>query len=228
MKWLFLLVLVATAAIAFAQGDPQIAITDPRIRTVDYVPDQVVRIEAAQGYQVTLQFGPDERIENVAVGDSAAWQVSANRRGDLLFVKPIQSDVVTNLTVVTDARIYTLELSPAPGGEAPFMVRFRYPAPASEAVAVTPGTLEGRYRLSGASALRPSGIGDDGVRTYISWPDDQALPAVYTIDHQGRETLVNGNMRDGLYVIDEVLPRLVFRIDANTARAVRLAPRARP
>jgi hypothetical protein len=34
-------------------------------------------------------------------------------------------------------------------------------------------------------------------------------------------------MRDDIYVIDQVLPRLVFRIDRQTARAVRVQPRER-
>lgn len=229
MRWLVLLVLIAAPLIAFAGAHAQFAPTDPRIRIVDYVADQVVRIEATQGYQVTLQFGSDERIENVAVGDSSAWQVSANRRGDLLFIKPVRDGVTTNLTVATDARIYSLELSPAfADAGVPYMIRFRYAAPSEASELPGPGELIGRYRLSGAPSLRPSRIADDGVHTYIEWPEDQPLPAVYTIDRRGRETLVNGNMRDGLYVIDEVLSRLVFRIDAEAARAVRQAPRDTP
>lgn len=223
MKWFFFLALLGAAVVAFAQDDP-------RIRVVDYVPDQVVRIEATQGYQVTLQFGSDERIENVAVGDSAAWQVSSNRRGDLLFIKPVRDGVTTNLTVATDARIYVLELSPAFGEASgvPYMIRFRYPAPAETSELPDAAQLIGRYRLTGAPSVRPSRIADDGVHTYIEWAEDQPLPAVYTIDRRGRETLVNGNMRDGLYVIDEVLSRLVFRIDSDVARAARQTPRGTP
>ena len=33
-------------------------------------------------------------------------------------------------------------------------------------------------------------------------------------------------MRDDLFVIDSVVPRLVFRIDQHVARATRLAPQA--
>ncbi|MGH6781007.1 MAG: TrbG/VirB9 family P-type conjugative transfer protein, partial [Sphingomonadaceae bacterium] len=74
-----------------------------------------MQIQAAPGYHVTIEFGSDERIENVAVGDSGAWQVTANRRGDFLFVKPIQAGVTTNMTVVTDVRLYAFELVPLYG-----------------------------------------------------------------------------------------------------------------
>lgn len=230
MRWIAALCLFC-ATPAVAQVQPQPVGSDARIQMVDYDPDQVVTISAAQGYQVTLQFGADERIENVAVGDSGAWQVTANHRGDLLFVKPVQDGVTTNLTVATDARIYAFELAPAFGGAAtPYMIRFRYPTTVGDASGQVAeiGELTGSYRVSGVRALRPTRIGDDGVRTYIEWPAHRPLPAVYTVDDQGREALVNGYMRDGLYVIDSVLQRLRFRIDQRVARAVRTTPQGSP
>ena len=229
---LLLAALAALAALApaslTAQVRPQPGAGDPRIQTVDYDSDQVVLLEAAPGYQVTLEFGSDERIESVAVGDSSAWQVTPNRAGNHLFVKPVQSNVGTNMVVVTDVRIYAFDLAPlyGPAANMPYTVRFNYPSPATDAPADTPELVEGRYRLSGARALRPSRISDDGRHTYIEWPADRELPAVYALDASGDEGLVNGMMRDDLFVIDSVVPRLVFRIDRQVARAVRVAPRA--
>ena len=214
----------ALAAPAGGQVRPQPGSGDPRLQSVDYNADQVVRLEVAPGYQMTVELAPDEQIENVAVGDSGAWQVTANRRGDRLFIKPLQAGIATNMTVITNARVYAMELTPLFDASAmAYTVRFRYPeAEEEEAAEVDPAAVVGRYRLSGDRAIRPSGIGDDGRRTYIEWPAERALPAVYGIDSQGHETLVNGQMRDGLFVLDTVLPRLVFRMDRQVARAVRL------
>ena len=229
MRLAFLVAAVAALAPAtlVAQVRPQPGAGDPRIQSVEYDADQVVLIEAAPGYQVTLEFGPDERIENVAVGDSGAWQVTPNREGDHLFVKPVQAGVASNMVVVTDVRIYAFELTPlyGPSAEMPYTIRFRYPSSASAAAEEEIVTVEGRYRLSGARALRPTRISDDGRHTYIEWPRDRELPAVYAVDAAGREGLVNGMMRDDLFVIDAVARRLVFRIDRQVARAVRIAPR---
>ncbi len=190
-------------------------------------PTRWCTLQAAPGYQVTLEFGPDEQIENVAVGDSAAWQVTPNRRGDHLFVKPIQSGVSTNMTVVTDVRIYLFELVPlfGPATDMAYTVRFRYPTPGRTAAEAAPtAAVEGRYRVSGARSLRPSRISDDGRHTYIEWARDRAIPAVYALNAGGQEALVNGMMRDDIFVIDSVVPRLVFRIDRQVARAERVAP----
>ena len=215
---------LCAAAPAAAQVRPTPGAGDPRIQTIDYDANQVFQIQAAPGYQVTLHFGADEVIENVAVGDSTAWQVSANRNGGHLYIKPLQM-APTNMTVVTNVRIYAFDLVPLPGPspDMAYTIRFNYPSAAGpQQTASAELIVEGRYRLSGEQSLRPSRISDDGLHTYIEFPRDAAIPAVYAVDERGNESLVNGMMRDDLYVIDSVAPRLVFRIDQHVARATRL------
>lgn len=213
-----------SAAAAGAQVRPQPGSGDARIQTVQYQRDQVVQISASPGYQVTVQLAPDEQIQTVAVGDSAAWQVTANKSGNLLFVKATQSGVDTNMTVITNARFYAFDLVGGSGGITPYEVRFQYPpvdeADGAQAVAPINANV-GEYHLSGAHALRPTRMSDDGQRTYIDWSPDQPLPAVFILDRHGKEALANGNMRGPLYVIDSVHDHLLFRIDSQTARADR-------
>lgn len=200
------------------------------MQTIDYRRDQVVQIEGSAGYQVMIALAPDERIQNVALGDSGAWQVVTSQSGNMLFVRPTQDGVSTNMTVITSARFYAFDLVPVAYGSPPYEVRFRYP---SEAVGGAPDNLDdmgeriAKYRLSGTKALWPDTISDDGAKTYISWPADMPLPAAFFIDEYGRERLANGNMRGGLYVIDSVHEELLFRIDQKTARAKRYVPKDR-
>lgn len=225
MKRALAALLLLSPATAAAQIRSQPEGSNPHAHAIDYAPDQVVTLETAPGYQLALELAPDEHIENVAVGDSAAWQVSANRRGDRLFIKPLQGNSATNMVVITDARSYLFELAPlsAPQPDMAYSVRFRYPSgqPAEPEPEATANTSHGRYRLTGARALQPAGIHDDGVHTYIEWPADAPLPATYAVDDRGKESLVNGMIRDGLLVIDSVHPRLVFRIDKHKASATR-------
>ncbi|MDH7973006.1 TrbG/VirB9 family P-type conjugative transfer protein [Sphingomonas sp. AR_OL41] len=222
------LLLVTPAA---AQVRPEPGPGDPRIQSVLYDPNQVVQLQAAAGYQVTVEFAPDERIENVAVGDSGAWQITPNKRGDRLFVKAVGQGVTSNLTVVTDARTYIFELSPlfGPLPTMAYVLRFRYATPAAVTVVANDAAVPtpGRYKLNGDKALRPSAIDDDGVHTYLAWAPDQTLPAIFAIDSEGRESLVNGMVRDGRFVIDAVANHLVFRIDRRTAGATRVPQKRR-
>ncbi len=195
---------------------------DPRIQSVAFAADQVVLLEGAPGYQITLELSPDERVENVALGDSSAWQVTPNRRGDLLFIKALVGGVSTNMTVITNVRTYNFDLAPVSTSQMAYTVSFRYPPPAAAEDAPADAEAEGRYRLGGDKALRPSEISDDGVHTYIRWPKDRALPAVYAVTDSGSEMLVNGMMRaDDLFVIDSISRKLVFRIDGDVATATR-------
>ena len=225
MRRLTLLALALAAATpAAAQVRPQPGAGDPRIQNVLYNEDQVVQLQGTPGFQIDVEFAADEAIENVAVGDSGAWQVSANRAGGHIFLKPLQP-IATNMTVVTSQRVYAFELVPLPGPspDMAFWVRFRYPGAAgTQQSASAELIIEGRYRLSGESSLRPSRISDDGQHTYIEFPRDAAIPAIYAVDERGSESLVNGMMRDDLYVIDSVVQRLVFRIDQHVAHATRL------
>lgn len=221
------LLLPPVAALAQARPPlppPPLAPANPRFQSVEYAPDTVFTLRAAPGYQVLVELAPDERIENIALGDSGAWQVTANKRGDRLFVKAIQSGVTTNMTIITDARLYAFELVPLPAPEPDmaYTLRFRYPDPAAAAAAASAEVQAGRYKMQGARALIPSGMHDDGVHTYIEWPAGRTLPAVYAVNDQGKETLVNGMMRDGRMVIDSVQQKLIFRIDGRKATAMRV------
>lgn len=214
---------LTVAAPAVAQVRPAPGPGDPRIQTVMYDPDQVVQLQVAPGYQLAVEFAPDERIETVAVGDSGAWQVTPNKRGDRLFIRPAQGGVTTNMTVVTDARAYNFELSGGYGGAQAFTVRFTYPPPPAEtAVGDQPAASAGRYKLSGAKTIQPDAISDDGSKTFIIWRADQTLPAVFKIGRDGKETLADGAMRDGRYVLDSIANRLIFRLDSEMAVAVRV------
>ena len=219
------LLLAPSLACAQAAPPPLPAPPNPRFQSIEYSPDQVFTLQAAPGYQVTVELAPDEHIENVAIGDSGAWQVTANRRGDRLFVKAVRSDVTTNMTVVTDARLYSFELVPLPGPQPdmPYALRFHYPSPAAVPAETASGAELGRYKMRGARELIPSGMHDDGVHTYIEWPPGRTLPAIYAVNDQGKETLVNGMMRDGWMVVDSIQAKLVFRIDRHSATAQRVS-----
>ena len=203
-------------------------------QVVDYIEGQTVQLRGVTGYELMVELSPDEQIRNVAIGDNGAWQVSATRDGDRLFLKPTAADGATNMTVVTNVRTYTFDLAASSGAgiDTAYTVRFRYPqtpdAPRDgQYVDVSAASRRlSHYRVSGDRALRPSAVTDDGQRTYIAWPRGTAIPAVYAPDRSGHEMLVNGMMgTDDIYVVDGAPHRLIFRIDGSVARADRIETR---
>ena len=82
---------------------------DSRIRTTDYDPGQVYVLRGKVGYQIDLQFDPDESFVGLAAGDIEGLTFVA--QGNHLFLKPRATGVVTNLTVLTSRHQYQFEYS---------------------------------------------------------------------------------------------------------------------
>jgi type IV secretion system protein VirB9 len=219
---LVLSIAAAFASPALAQAQP----ADPHIRTFAYSPDRVQRLTGFMGFQTMLEFGPDERIENVSIGDAMGWQVTPNKRANLLFLKPVDRAPATNMTVVTDRRRYVFELAVAPAktptADAAYVVRFRYPEAAPVAVVAppvkpAPVARNTAYSLRGATTLQPSTVFDDGASTYFAWPEQADLPAIFVVGVDGIEGLANAVVKDGYLVVDQLAPRFVLRSDKAQA-----------
>jgi type IV secretion system protein VirB9 len=217
----------------------QAAAADTRIKTLPYDPDEIVRIVGHSGIQSTIQFGTDERIENVAVGSSAAWQITPNRRGSLLFVKPLAAVSRTNMTVVTDKRTYMFDLTTGKKGAAPlYVLKFSYPdstkdeasakdapvvlasAPASPAV-IPPAAarLNFDWKVKGSDRLRPARIFDDGESLFLAWNNKTPLPAILTMNEDKKEGPLHYRV-DGEYIVLTPVPHnIVLRYGKKAATA---------
>ena len=194
--------------------------SDLRVQSVAFVPDQVVPLRVDAGYAAMIEFAPDEAVDSVVVGNSAVWQVTTSRRGDRLVVKPLASATTSNMIVVTDVRRYVFLLEPAQGQDsAPFVLRFVYPNLPSSPLTSSQAIAE--FRVKGDRALRPIAMSDDGRRTTITWNPDATLPAIFAVDAQGKEALINGRMVEGDYVVEGTATTYVFRLGKARATATR-------
>jgi type IV secretion system protein VirB9 len=205
---------------------------DARIATRLFNPTQIVTVHGHTGIQSTIEFGPDEHIDNIAVGDSATWQVTPNKHASLVFVKPMQPSAHTNMTVVTDRRTYLFDLVATPMDTPVYVLRFTYPPePKPPVVAVTtpvptpqpttpviektpettPADLNFAWVTSGAKQLLPARTFDDGKSTWLAWPKDSAMPAILTREPNGEEGPVNYRVQGEYVVVDGVPAQLVLR-----------------
>jgi type IV secretion system protein VirB9 len=220
----YMLASIALLALpAHAQTYPQPGEGDPRIQTVEYDPARIIRLSVAAGIQTMVELAPGENIQTIGVGDSSAWQVSAGKRGDFFFVKNVNANAMTNMSVVTASRIYNFELAPSGGyGDvSPYHVKIVYPARPQGTMSISmDSTFE--YILSGAKSIRPSSVVQEGKRTIIEWPEEAALPGIFMLEN-GNEALVNGEMQDGRFGIPGTPEKLIFRLDRKTAYATRKA-----
>ncbi len=210
---------------AQARQDESFA-SDPRIRVIPYDPDRVFSLVGHLGYQMMIEFGMDEQIENVSIGDSLGWQVTPNRRATLLFLKPLTLDATTNMTVVTNQRRYAFSLSADEVRKANdpaliYTLRFAYPpAPvvAPEPVAEPepspppePVQLNFNYSFSGSRSTAPARVFDDGIFTYFQFAPEADAPAIFVVGADGEEELANAQARAGSIVIDRIARTFILR-----------------
>jgi P-type conjugative transfer protein VirB9 len=106
-------------------------VSDSRIKTFVYNPNEVFAVTTHYGYQSNIEFADKEIIDTVSVGDRIGWQIiPAGRR---LFIRSMEENAHTNMTVVTNLRAYQFDLrssaSDAVFGseQLTYVVRFFYP-----------------------------------------------------------------------------------------------------
>jgi type IV secretion system protein VirB9 len=201
---------------------------DPRIRVVPYRADAVYRLRGYAGYQIDITFAEGERFVGLGVGDAKGVRVAA--QANHLFVKPRAAHVATNLTVLTNRRTYLFDYEAGPqppdpsGADVIYALRFEYPATAVSAASrrrhrvatdlaaarsARPRNYE--YWYCGDPTLKPVAAWDDGVQTTLVFGAHAELPAVFALNADGSESLVNFDVHAGRVVVQRVARRLVLR-----------------
>jgi len=215
--------ILGAPVVSIAAEAPKPGVVDARIRTIDYDADQVVLLTGYLGYQMLIAFDPGERIENVSVGNALGWQITPNHKANVLFLKPMALVPVTNMTVVTDHRQYSFDLrtrrlASADPASLTYIVRFTYPQDVVPAQVVTtpappkpPEKKNTAYTYTGSRVSLPSQVFDDGRFTYFQWPENTPTPALFLIEPDGSESIVNYTVRDGYQVVEQTAPRFKLR-----------------
>ncbi|MGO9264578.1 MAG: TrbG/VirB9 family P-type conjugative transfer protein [Candidatus Binataceae bacterium] len=215
---------VGTSASAIAQMQVS-AHSDHRIRSMLYVPDQVVRLRGWVGYHVDLEFEPGESFVTLGGGDLAGLTYGAY--GNHLVLKPKAPTVRTNLTVFTNKRTYVIDYAVSAGrpdvfaDELVYSLRFSYPpiavpAPAeqiAEDLAASPGARfqNMEYWYCGNSLLQPVAASDDGVHTRLRFGPSAELPAIFVRSDDGTESLLNYSMEGRDMVIHRLARHFILR-----------------
>jgi len=220
------LIFSITTSAAHAEALPRPGRTDSRVRDVVYNRDNVTAIDASYGTSTMIELQPDEKIETLALGDSIAWKVEPNRKGDIIFVKPVDKNAISNLNVVTDKRIYSFLLrsnTRPPAGQI-YAVRFRFPDDEASAKlldeakqrAANPNLKDlniananSDYGYKGSSANKPVAVFDDGTKTWFRFEGE--TPAIYIVDADRNESLVNFRTEGPYVIVDKVSPQWTLR-----------------
>lgn len=205
---------------------------DQRIKFIAYNPAEVVGIMGHYGFSTHIEFAPGEKIVKIGIGDRKAWDIS--EQNNHLFLKPIAKQPITNMTVLTNYRVYNFELNahaskrgahPEPNDMC-FQVKFEYPASAARAAERVAEKEKLRdmlnqndesqpknfnYWTKGSKTLSPNKAYDDKRFTYLTFANNKEMPAIYIENPDGTESLVNSHVEGDVIILHKVADKFVLR-----------------
>ena len=130
LRWLMTVGLLAlTASVARAESAPTISGDDPRMRVVEYRAEEVIHLDGFVGYAIHLEFATGEALVNVAAGDMGALEIGSEARH--LWLKPKFAPAHTNISVVTNRRVYQFDyvahrFGPSTSERLVYSIRFHF------------------------------------------------------------------------------------------------------
>ena len=234
MKNLFILsvVLLFLCSTSWAIRESRPTPIDSRIRVMVYNPNDVFKFTGYYGYQASIELGSDEEIVSISMGDTTSWQIVPS--GNRIFIKPMEEDATTNMTLITNKRTYFFELYAEEtknirDPNLVFNVKFLYPddedldhlktfansSPISAPNLEQPEQYNFNYYISGNEEIAPIKIFDDGEFTYMQFRDkNKELPAILAVDEELRESMVNYRLdpnNSNLIIIEQVFRKITLR-----------------
>ena len=227
--FLFLFVFFIGLTQAYAVQLPRALGKEKRFRTYVYNPNDVYRYVGYYLNQSYIEFEEGEVIQTISMGDPTPWLT--NILGNKLFLKPTGSYPQTTMTIFTNKRSYYFELdamepSSVDENDILFFVKFVYPTSNDKNIVkfnvkkqrddypdlTDLSKYNFNYEFAGAPAIAPIKVFDDGVFTYMEFKTDNAeIPAIFAVNEQGYETLVNFRIVDEYVVIEQVAGQLTLR-----------------
>ncbi len=225
--------LVATVVLclstAFAENIPLRGSVDSRVRVAAYNGEEVYKLRGFVGYQIDLEFEAGEIFTGLGAGDLEG--LSFVGQDNHLFLKPKAAKVATNLTVLTSRRHYQFDYVALPqrplidDQEVIYALRFTYPPlPSQSAAEAAAKLLDAQlgnasatrpqnvdYWYCGRPTLRPVAASDDGVHTRLRFAANAELPAIFVLNEDGSESLLNFSMDAGDIILHRVARQFILR-----------------
>lgn len=227
--FLFLFVFFIALSQSYAVQLPRALGKEKRFRTYVYNPNDVYRYVGYYLNQSYIEFEEGEVIQTISMGDPTPWLT--NILGNKLFLKPTGSYPQTTMTIFTNKRSYYFELdamepSSVDENDILFFVKFVYPTSNDKNIVkfnvkkqrddypdlTDLSKYNFNYEFAGSPAIAPIKVFDDGVFTYMEFKTDNAeIPAIFAVNEQGYETLVNFRIVEEYVVIEQIAGQLTLR-----------------
>lgn len=206
---------------ALAEGSMQSYQTDTRAKMVSFNPNEIYQIKTHYLVSTDIILGDDEVIngDDVHLGDASAWDVQASRNH--IFIKAKKMDAAGNLNVTTNKYSYHFILSaseaPIDSSDQAFFIKFMYPAHGNDEskmalqmakvphdICANPAKYNLQYSFTGDHEQAPIRACDDGIFTYFKFSRHVELPAIFLVEPERHEEVVNYRVEGGYVVVERI------------------------
>ncbi|MDD9331790.1 MAG: P-type conjugative transfer protein VirB9 [Wolbachia sp.] len=243
---LFAVLLFFYSSDTFAKQEPRSIAADDHIKVISYNPQAIHKYTGFYGYQSSILFESGEVIQNLSMGDSTGWQLlpQGNRLfiKPIDDLADTNATIITNKRVY----YFEFHAEEATGLDDPrlaYEVRFLYPLfnsdgfytnnngdifeqtshtiiPDINDLDVVKKGLNFNYSIShvhGSQSIIPMKVFDDGKFTYLQFNKvNSDLPAVFVVDSEGYESLINFRTVDNYLIIERVSSVFTLRHGSST------------
>ncbi len=205
-----------------------------------YIPNKLYKVYCQSGRLTDIQLQPGEEIVFIGGGDTARWMVDQalsgvgpNRRWHI-YIKPLRSEISTNLVINTDRHSYHIELL-ATNWYTP-IVAWVYPKDEgvgflrNDSLVNEPVNNRGsrKYKICrtsffGKYSWTPVAVYDDGCKTYIEMPNAMSTseaPVLY-VKSKGKLLMVNYRLKGKFYIVDRLFEEAEMRNGKEVIRIVK-------
>jgi type IV secretion system protein VirB9 len=203
---------------------------DPRFKSIPFTPNTTVKLTFVYDNQSYVELEAGENVVGIMNPKGVSWQITIN--GQRIFVKPIESNADTQITVMTDKRTYFWEVyAKEPDGnfdkDYTFYYKYQYPTEEDGKTIRTyaksilpdiersPWKYNFNYTITGEDNLYPVKIFDDGEFTYFEFPKSARIPAIFSVDSNGFESIINFRMVGDYFIAEEVSDKFTLRNGAD-------------
>lgn len=193
--------------------------------TIVASPMQICDVELQQG----------ESVNEIIIGDSARWFIEKGQAGNTthLFIKPIDAGLETSAVVTTDRRVYHLRLISSRTDFTPYvgfiyandLISYSaekdaeakkeelYTSTKIDKKQVDLASLNFNYRLKGNHSWKPTRIYDDGLKTYIQFPESYRAEMPILLSRKNKQdALINYRVKNHVMIADGTFEELVLVI----------------
>ena len=215
--------------VALAEQSPAGFQEDERIKRYVYDENNVYELSLHMKSVTTVHFEENEIVKTILVGDSASWEIVKLGIGNVISVKPIIDAGHTNMTVMTNKRLYTFEMQTLGEIEKEttsaqtFRTMFTYPSEEVEPVSkekaaemdprrAVGGPISSDYLVAGEGSFKPISVSDNRLQTTFKLPQGAERPAIFKVGNDRQEKLVNSRNDGDTIVVDGTSDYWVLRI----------------